>query len=237
MKIGIVADMAVGVHPAGSDVWWNPERFAKGATVGAPPDMFNQQGQDWSQPPLNPIALEQTGFRVYRDMVHDMFANAGAVRIDHILGLFRLWWIPEGKPATDGTYVHYDSDVMLGILALEASRAGGVVVGEDLGVVPAYVSKSLSEHGILGCAVEWFEQMDGVFRTPKDWRPYALASVNTHDMPPAAGYLEYGHVKLREQLGLLSGPVEEFQKSATARAQCHAEHAGRGGLSRQGCSG
>lgn len=176
MKIGIVADMAVGVHPAGSDVWWNPERFAKGATVGAPPDMFNQQGQDWSQPPLNPIALEQTGFKVYRDMVHDMFANAGAVRIDHILGLFRLWWIPEGKPATDGTYVHYDSDVMLGILALEASRAGGVVVGEDLGVVPAYVSKSLSEHGILGCAVEWFEQMDGVFRTPKDcvrthWRP------------------------------------------------------------------
>ena len=216
MKIGIVADMAVGVHPAGSDVWWNPERFAKGATVGAPPDMFNQQGQDWSQPPLNPIALEQTGFRVYRDMVHGMFANAGAVRIDHILGLFRLWWIPEGKPATDGTYVHYDSDVMLGILALEASRAGGVVVGEDLGVVPAYVSKSLSEHGILGCAVEWFEQMDGVFRTPKDWRPYALASVNTHDMPPAAGYLEYGHVKLREQLGLLSGPVEECQKSATA---------------------
>lgn len=216
MKIGIVADMAVGVHPAGSDVWWNPERFAKGATVGAPPDMFNQQGQDWSQPPLNPIALEQTGYKVYRDMVHGMFSNAGAVRIDHILGLFRLWWIPEGKKAMDGTYVHYDSDIMLGILALEASRAGGVVVGEDLGVVPAYVSKSLSEHGILGCAVEWFEQFDGEFRAPKDWRPYALASVNTHDLPPAAGYLEYGHVKLREQLGLLSGPVEEFQKSAEA---------------------
>ena len=216
MKIGFVADMAVGVHPAGSDVWWNPERFAKGATVGAPPDMFNQQGQDWSQPPLNPIALEQTGYKVYRDMVHGMFSNAGAVRIDHILGLFRLWWIPEGKKAMDGTYVHYDSDIMLGILALEASRAGGVVVGEDLGVVPAYVSKSLSEHGILGCAVEWFEQFDGEFRAPKDWRPYALASVNTHDLPPAAGYLEYGHVKLREQLGLLSGPVEEFQKSAEA---------------------
>ena len=217
MALGLMQDMAVGVHSLGADVWWNPERFAVGSvTVGCPPDFYNQQGQDWSQPPLNPIALEQTGFKVYRDMVHDMFANAGAVRIDHILGLFRLWWIPEGKPATDGTYVHYDSDVMLGILALEASRAGGVVVGEDLGVVPAYVSKSLSEHGILGCAVEWFEQMDGVFRTPKDWRPYALASVNTHDMPPAAGYLEYGHVKLREQLGLLSGPVEEFQKSATA---------------------
>ena len=216
MALGLVQDMAVGVHALGADVWWNPERFAKGATVGAPPDMFNQQGQDWSQPPLNPIALERTGYKVYRDMVHGMFANAGAVRIDHILGLFRLWWIPEGKKATDGTYVYYDSDVMLGVLALEASRAGGVVVGEDLGVVPPYVSKSLSAHGILGCAVEWFEQFDGEFRAPNDWRPYALASVNTHDMPPAAGYLEYGHVKLREQLGLLSGPVEEFQASATA---------------------
>ena len=104
MKIGIVADMAVGVHPAGSDVWWNPERFAKGATVGAPPDMFNQQGQDWSQPPLNPIALEQTGYKVYRDMVHGMFSNAGAVRIDHILGLFRLWWIPR-RPWTAPTCI------------------------------------------------------------------------------------------------------------------------------------
>ena len=216
MKIGIVADMAVGVHPAVPTCGGTRSVFAKGATVGAPPDMFNQQGQDWSQPPLNPIALEQTGYKVYRDMVHGMFSNAGAVRIDHILGLFRLWWIPEGKKAMDGTYVHYDSDIMLGILALEASRAGGVVVGEDLGVVPAYVSKSLSEHGILGCAVEWFEQFDGEFRAPKDWRPYALASVNTHDLPPVAGYLEYGHVKLREQLGLLSGPVEEFQKSAEA---------------------
>lgn len=123
-------------------MWWNPERFAKGATVGAPPDMFNQQGQDWSQPPLNPIALEQTGFQVYRDMVHGMFANAGAVRIDHILGLFRLWWIPSGHKANAGAYVHYDSDVMLGILALEASRADGVVVGEDLGVVPECVASS-----------------------------------------------------------------------------------------------
>lgn len=216
MRIGIMADMAVGVHPTGADVWWNPERFAKGATVGAPPDMFNQQGQDWSQPPLSPIDLENTGYRTYRNMVHGMFAQAGAVRIDHILGLFRLWWIPEGKPATEGAYVHYDADIMLGILALEASRAGGVVVGEDLGVVPEYVADSLSSHGILGCAVEWFEQFDGVFRAPSDWRPYALASVNTHDLPPAAGYLEYEHVTLREQLGLLTGPKEDFERSARA---------------------
>lgn len=216
MEIGIMSDMAVGVHPLGADVWWHPERFAKGATVGAPPDMFNQQGQNWSQPPLSPLDLEATGYQTYRNMVQGMFARAGAVRIDHILGLFRLWWIPEHRSATDGAYVYYNSDIMLGILAIEASRANGVVVGEDLGVVPDYVADSLSGHGILGCAVEWFEQKDGVFRAPSQWRPYALASVNTHDLPPAAGYLEYEHVKIRERLGLLTGPVEEFQASATA---------------------
>ena len=216
MRIGVMADMAVGVHPLSSEVWWCPERFAKGATVGAPPDMFNQQGQDWSQPPLNPIYLDRTGYKVYRDMVHNMFTHAGAVRIDHILGLFRLWWIPSGRKADDGAYVRYDSDVMLGILALEASRADGVVVGEDLGVVPAHVASSLSSHGLLGCAVEWFEQFDGTFRSPADWREYALASVNTHDLPPAAGYLELEHVKLRERLGLLEGPKEDFERSAMA---------------------
>ena len=216
MQIGIMSDMAVGVHPYGADVWWNPERFAKGATVGAPPDMFNQQGQNWSQPPLSPIDLEATGYQTYRNMVHGMFARAGAVRIDHILGLFRLWWIPANHPATDGAYVYYDSDIMLGILAIEASRANGVVVGEDLGVVPEHVADSLSSHGILGCAVEWFEQCDGVFRAPSAWRPFALASVNTHDLPPTAGYLEYEHVKIRERLGLLTGPAEEFQASAKA---------------------
>lgn len=214
MAIGIMSDMAVGVHPVGSDVWWNPERFAKGATVGAPPDYFNQQGQDWSQPPLNPIELENTGYKVYRDMVHGMFANAGAVRIDHILGLFRLWWIPEGKSAKNGAYVYYDSEIMMGILAIESARAGGVVVGEDLGVVPEYVVKSLGRHGVLGCAVEWFEQSDGEFRPPVKWREYALASVDTHDLPPAAGYLAYEHVKIRERLHLLDTSVEEFQASA-----------------------
>lgn len=112
--------------------------------------------------------------------------------------------------------MYYDHNVMLGILAIEASRVGGIVVGEDLGVVPDYVQHALSEHGILGCAVEWFEQMDGVFTPPKYWRPYALASVNTHDLPPAAGYLEYEHVKIRERLGLLEEGAEAFEASARA---------------------
>ena len=214
MHLGIMADMAVGVHPLGADVWWNPERYAKGATVGAPPDMFNQQGQDWSQPPLNPISLKETGYATYREMVRGMFAHAGAVRIDHILGLFRLWWIPAGKGARNGTYVMYDSAVMLGILAIEATRAGAVLVGEDLGVVPEYVAKSLADHGVLGCAVEWFEQFDGVFRDPHRWREMALASVDVHDMPPCAGYLQYEHVRVRAELGLLDGPVERFREDA-----------------------
>ena len=214
MALGVMADVAVGVHPLGSEVWWNPERFARGATVGAPPDMFNQQGQDWSQPPLNPLELADTGYQAYREMVHDAFAYSGAVRIDHILGLFRLWWIPSGRSPIDGAYVRYDADVMLGILALEAQRAGGLVIGEDLGVVPPHVADTLARHGILGCAVEWFEQRDGAFRAPGDYRPMALASVNTHDLPPAAGYLEFEHVKLRERLGLLEESGEEFERSA-----------------------
>ena len=214
MRIGIMADMAVGVHPQGADVWWHPERYARGATVGAPPDYFNQQGQDWSQPPLSPLDLDRTGYAVYRKLVHGMFAHAGAVRIDHILGLFRLWWIPGGNSPREGSYVSYDSAIMLGVLAIEASRARGVVVGEDLGIVPSYVADSLNRHGVFGCVVEWFEQRDGVFRSPDQWREYALASVNTHDMPPAAGYLDYEHVRIRKRLHLLTGSAEEFERSA-----------------------
>ncbi len=212
MKVGLMLDMAVGVHPLGSDVWAHPERFAKNVSVGAPPDFFNQQGQDWSQPPFNPRYLEKTGYKAYSDLVHSMFQAAGALRIDHILGLFRLWWVPAGKTAKYGTYVYYDDAVMLGILAVEAMRANGVVVGEDLGVVPDYVAKRLRDHGLLGSVVEWFERdSDGEFIDPSAYREMALASVVTHDMPPDAGYLEYASVTIRERLHLLTEPVEKFK--------------------------
>ena len=214
MAIGIMSDMAVGVHADGSDVWADPDLFAHGVSVGAPPDYFNQLGQNWSQPPLNPHTLCETGYRAYRELIHGMFEHAGAVRIDHILGLFRLWWIPEGQSPEGGAYVYYDHEALLGILAIEATRAHGVVVGEDLGVVPRNVAKVLERHRILGCDVEWFEQLDGVFIEPAQWRRYALASVNTHDMPPSAGYLRYEHVAVREELGLLGDGVEEFKVTA-----------------------
>ncbi|WP_407452386.1 4-alpha-glucanotransferase [Bifidobacterium pullorum] len=220
--LGLMQDMAVGVHALGADVWWSPERFADGVTVGAPPDFYNQLGQDWGQPPFSPQYLESTGYRVYREMVHNMFAHAGALRIDHVLGLFRLWWIPRGCTARDGAYVTYNHEVMLSILAIEASRANGVVIGEDLGTVPEYVSKVLAEHGVLGTAVEWFSRVDNSpnagdpYAPPEDYRKYALASVTTHDLPPTAGYLKLEHVDLREELNLLNEPAEQFRAEVQA---------------------
>ncbi|RSX51320.1 4-alpha-glucanotransferase [Bifidobacterium goeldii] len=222
MAIGLMQDMAVGVHALGADVWWNPERFAKGATVGAPPDSYNQQGQDWGQPPFSPRHLEETGYKVYRDLVRTAFAHAGAVRIDHVLGLFRLWWIPQGHGAADGTYVTYDHEVMLSILAIEATRANGVVIGEDLGTVPKYVSRILAEHGVLGTVVEWFTRVDDSpnagdpYAMPATYRKGALASVTVHDLPPTAGYLEGEHVRLREQLGVLTESGDEAAAALNA---------------------
>ena len=222
MALGLMQDMAVGVHALGADVWWSPERFADGVTVGAPPDFYNQLGQDWGQPPFSPQYLESTGYRVYREMVHNMFAHAGALRIDHVLGLFRLWWIPRGCTARDGAYVTYNHEVMLSILAIEASRANGVVIGEDLGTVPEYVSKVLAEHGVLGTAVEWFSRVGNSpnagdpYAPPEDYRKYALASVTTHDLPPTAGYLKLEHVDLREELDLLNEPAEQFRAEVQA---------------------
>lgn len=214
MSIGLMEDMAVGVNPLGADVWSHPSRYASGATVGAPPDAFNQQGQNWMQPPLDPNQLRKSGYRAYRQLVHGMFAHCGAIRIDHALGLFRLWWIPSGAPASQGTYVYYDHDAMLSILAIEATRVNGIVIGEDLGVVPKFASKALADRGVLGTIIEWFEQKDGEFVDPARYRAYALAAVTTHDLPPTAGYLDYEHVRLREDLGLLVTSPEEFERSA-----------------------
>ena len=229
MAIGLMQDMAVGVHGYGADVWWSPERFANGVSVGAPPDFYNQQGQDWGQPPFDPNYLDETGYIAYRDMVHNVFLHAGAARIDHVLGLFRLWWIPQGQGARNGAYVYYNVDAMIAVLTIEATRAGGVVIGEDLGTVPKYVSKVLASHGVLGTVVEWFTHDDEaeaatkklgkkqiIFADPSKYREYALASVTTHDMPPTAGYLAFEHVKLREQLHLLTDSVETFQEAAQA---------------------
>jgi 4-alpha-glucanotransferase len=212
MALGVIHDLAVGVDPNGADSWALQDVLALGVSAGAPPDEFNQLGQDWSQPPWRPDQLIELAYEPFRAVVNATLRHAGGVRIDHIIGLFRLWWIPKGAPPTEGTYVRYDHEAMIGIVALEAYRAGAVVVGEDLGTVETWARDYLLERGLLGTSILWFEQdrwRDGAPLEAQWWREYCLSSVTTHDLPPTAGYLAGEHVRIRQELGLLARPAEE----------------------------
>ena len=210
MSLGIMSDLAVGVDPGGADAWALQEVLALGVTAGAPPDEFNQLGQDWSQPPWRPDRLEAHAYEPFRALVQAALRYSGGVRIDHIIGMFRLWWIPDGAAPTEGTYVRYDHDALIGIIALEAYRAGAVVVGEDLGTVEPWVRDHLRERGLFGTSILWFESDESGGPLPAErWREYCLSSVTTHDLPPTSGYLAGEHVRLRDRLGLLTRPAEQ----------------------------
>jgi 4-alpha-glucanotransferase len=234
MALGVMHDLAVGVHPEGADSWALQDVLAKGVSVGAPPDDFNQQGQDWSQPPWQPVALAEAGYAPWRDMVRTILRHGGGLRVDHVLGLFRLWWVPAGGGPAEGTYVRYDHDALVGILCLEAHRAGAVVVGEDLGVVEPWVRGYLQERGVLGTSVLWFERDENGPLPPERWRELCLATVNTHDLPPTAGYLAGEHVDLRDRLGLLTRPVEEERAADQADQAAVLDQLRRLGLLREG---
>ncbi|MFP5334828.1 MAG: 4-alpha-glucanotransferase, partial [Actinomycetes bacterium] len=218
MAVGVVHDLAVGVHPEGADTWALKGVLAESVTVGAPPDAFNQIGQDWSQPPWRPDALADRAYGPYRDMLRTVLRHAGGVRVDHVIGLFRLWWVPAGEAPSRGTYVRYDHEALIGILALEAHRAGVFVGGEDLGTVEPWVRDYLRERGMLGTSILWFEKdyEAGTPLRPEQWRELCLGTVTTHDLPPTAGYLAGEHIELRERLGLLTRSVEEELEADTA---------------------
>ena len=221
MSLGVMHDLAVGVHPGGADAWRLQDVYAQGVQVGAPPDPYNQLGQDWSQPPWRPDRLAELGYQPFRDLIGAVLRHAGGVRVDHIIGMFRLWWIPTGRPAHEGTYVRYDHAALIGVLALEAHRAGAVVVGEDLGVVAPEARSFLRERGVLGTSILWFEAgADGGPLPAEHWREWCLASVTTHDLPPTAGYLAGDQVRLQHQLGLLEGDLDD--ELASAREQVDA---------------
>ncbi|MFJ4743848.1 4-alpha-glucanotransferase [Streptomyces sp. NPDC088775] len=212
MAVGIVHDLAVGVHPGGADAWAQQDAFAHGMSVGAPPDAFNARGQDWGLPPWRPDVLAASGYAPYRGLLRGLLAHAGALRIDHVMGLFRLWWVPEGRPPTEGTYVTHDAEAMLAVLVLEAHRAGAVVMGEDLGTVEPGVREALARRGVLGTSVLWFERdWAGTGRplAPEEWREGCLATVTTHDLPSTAARLTGDHVTLRHRLGLLTRPLDQ----------------------------
>ena len=224
MTVGLIHDLAVGVHPEGADAWAHQQSLAPAISVGAPPDAFNARGQDWGLPPWRPDALAAAGYAPYAELLRAALRHAGALRIDHVMGLFRLWWVPEGRPPTEGAYVRYDPEAMLGVLALEAERAGTAVIGEDLGTVEPGVREHLSERGVLGTSVLWFERDysdsagngSGGPLPPERWREQCLATLTTHDLPSTAARLSGEYVDLRQSLGLLTRPLAEEQAEADA---------------------
>ena len=213
MAIGVIHDLAVGVDPGGADSWSMRGDLAFGVSIGTPPDLYAKQGQNWSQPPLRPDRLRVTGYAVFRDMLRSVLRGGGGIRIDHILGLFRLWWIPPGRTAAEGTYVSYPIEEMLGVLALEATRADAIVVGEDLGTMPAGTREALHANGILGSAVLYFERDHEGPVAPSRWAASSLATINTHDLSTAVGHLTNQRVPLYRSLGLL----DDEQAASEAR--------------------
>lgn len=220
MPVGVLHDLAVGANPDGADAWMYGHVLADGATVGAPPDDFNRLGQDWQQPPWHPGRLAEAGYVPYRDQVGFWLRHGGGLRADHVMGLFRLWWVPSGASAAEGAYVRYDHEAMVGILALEAHLADAVVVGEDLGTVEPWVRSYLASRGILGTSLLWFEAVaDGSPKPPSQWRAECLATVDTHDMPPVPEFVSGAHIALREQLGLLGQEPSEARAELSAKLE------------------
>jgi 4-alpha-glucanotransferase len=219
----IVHDLPVGVDPAGADAWALQDVLASNVRVGAPPDAFSQQGQDWNLPPWRPDRLAATGYQPFRDVIRSVLRHADGIRVDHIAGLFRLWWIPPGRPASEGTYVYYDADAMLGILALEAHLAGAMVVGEDLGTVPEAVTEAMHSRGVLSSSVLYFERdfdaPNEPLLAPKDWPVDAMASISTHDLPTTAGFLRGENARVRAELGLVDDVDEEYARAAEAKIE------------------
>ncbi|HEX5040362.1 MAG TPA: 4-alpha-glucanotransferase [Candidatus Limnocylindria bacterium] len=177
-----IADIPVGSDPGGFDAWDWQGQLAMDATAGAPPDRFNETGQDWGLPPFVPHRLRLAGYRPFIEMLRAQLRHAGGLRIDHVLGLFRLWWLPAGHDPRDGAYVTYPTEELLEIVALESQRAGAIVIGEDLGTVPAGVRRELRRRRLLSTRLALFER-----RPPARWPRRALAAVTTHDLPTVAG--------------------------------------------------
>ncbi|SHF13252.1 4-alpha-glucanotransferase [Streptoalloteichus hindustanus] len=223
MSLGIVHDLAVGVDPAGADAWAWQDVLTSDVTIGAPPDAFSQHGQNWQLLPWRPDRLAEVGYQPLRDLLRATFLHAGGIRLDHVMGLWRMWWIPAGEPPSRGTYVQYDAEAMLAVLALEAERAQAVVIGEDLGTVEPAVRNRLREQQVLSTAVLWFqrdeEEPDRPLLPPKRWPKLAAASITTHDLPTAAGFLWGEHVRTRAELGLLDDPVAEATRAEFERAE------------------
>jgi 4-alpha-glucanotransferase len=218
MLLGLYQDIAVGVSPASAMAWANPGICLGGVSAGAPPDWFNLHGQNWGLAPLSPVGLRENGYAVFAETLRHNMRHAGAVRIDHVMGLQRLFWIPSGASPAEGAYVRYSFADLARIIALESERHRCLVIGEDLGTVPRGFRPAMQRAGLMSCRVLYFERtQDGAFAPPEAYPRQALVSVSTHDLPTLRGFWTSRDLKWRELLGRFP--------DAAARSNARAERA------------
>jgi 4-alpha-glucanotransferase len=209
MPIGLYGDYAVGANPSGSETWSDRSSYCMGAEIGAPPDPLALKGQGWGIPPQDPSVMQAQRLRGFVRLVRNNMRCYGALRLDHVMSLFRLWWIPGGFPSTEGAYVHYPLEQLLTVLALESARSACLIVGEDLGVVPDEMRRAMPEYGLYHYKVLLFEKLEGRFRLPGEYARHALATVTTHDMPTLRSYWEGRDIDLRRRLNLYPSEAVE----------------------------
>jgi 4-alpha-glucanotransferase len=219
LRIGLYHDLALATDRFGSDLWAHRDFFVSGCRVGAPPDDFSPKGQDWAFPPPNAERHYRDGYRLFAESIRKNCRHGGALRIDHVMRFFRLYWIPDGMDATQGTYVRDRHEDLLGILALESVRQKVLLIGEDLGTVPDEVRTVLARFGILSYRLLYFERdSDGRFRRPQEYPRNALVSATTHDLPTLAGFWIGRDIDARRDAGLLMNDGS-YERMHTERAQ------------------
>ena len=218
MPIGLIADLAVGADSGGSHCWSRQHETLLGLTIGAPPDLLSAGGQSWGLAAFSPRGLMDRGYRAFIEMLRHAMRHAGGVRIDHALGLARLWVVPDGASAADGAYLTFPLDDMLRLIALESVRNRTIVMGEDLGTIPEGFQDRLREAGTLGMRVLWFEKFFGQFLDPRGWTPEAAAMTSTHDLPTVAGWWSGRDLTWRRSMNLAGGAEAEAREAAEREA-------------------
>jgi len=216
LRIGLIADLAVGMDATGSHAWSRPTDVLGGASIGSPPDAFNADGQNWTLAAISPRAMVETGFAPFLDTLRATLRHAGGIRIDHVMGLARLWLVPDGMAPTEGAYLTYPAEDLLRLVALESHRHRAVVIGEDLGTLPWGFAGRLADHAVAGMRVLWFEREGDGFKPAERWDAGAVAMSSTHDLPPVAGWWHGTDIAARAELGQYAdgGSGEMAQREA-----------------------
>jgi 4-alpha-glucanotransferase len=216
MRIGLIADLAVGADHGGSQAWSYQDQVLRGLELGAPPDSVNREGQSWGITAFSPRGLRNSGFTAFLEMLRQALRNAGGVRIDHIMGLARLWVIPIGMTSRQGAYLRMPMQDFMRLLALESQRYKAVIIGEDLGTLPEGFYDSLINGGVAGLRVMWFERFFSHFHPPSEWTRTAVAMTTTHDLPTVAGWWQGTDIAWRDELGMAGDDAAKREEDRAA---------------------